>query len=842
MLFLLIISSLCADPLPAINPTVFHGYIAPGTRSLPTCPEGFNFDTFIFNCTEAVNGYTTDPASCFIINETDFQSTSCLQDEHPDYTLVNNVWVITTSIVDEILCQSVHLSFQPRCNSLMALYRQAQTIVTPSTMVFQDTIQFLANLHAVSDYNQPINPIVTDFITTSFIMNYNYWPSNLPFYTYPSGRSLTISNIIDEQYITSQFQFAQITQFYLARYTWDGTFIGFSPLTTQLNRCGEKNDIEQMWRRFGTNYNSECFFDLLKGIDDEVNEFYELFLADGFDSEGNVILRPIPVVLNDFNCRRFYKFSNITGVVRIMNSANVQFNISNDDPTITQTPYFTFTTRDIPLADLTGESTEIRFTTDTNQHPLFNFQVNYTMDLSNFSQIFMILTIVAAVFALLVIVARVFFIFNSDGKFGMNMTSLLNTVAVIFDTIGMYFFIVAFSFSAFVLIFYKWQKAVFWCIPQESYREFELMKDFVYVSLAFLIAGTLIKVFVTQLSNNFVVIDWETPTAADVPVSAWRRVNVCNELNRLSTVRSYKISFTVISIAFILEGFNVSYLSTPIPSTRLITTGFSHWVLRFALDAFLWLIFMAAQYLFFHFVYWRFYGNPFFNVLDLCATSNLSLFITTSLSHGYYLHGRSVHSHSDVEMKKLSQALADEEEGLVSLRGLLPSTSDQVFEIFFSREFSSAFTQMHQSIVSQQNVLHFTVSAKEIPQQALASYKELNEFLRKFFDNSSEHKYVVQSPELLQIIFKAPPQILNESIMNKIKDNQYKKSFLGGAEWELMCMYMLIFCATDIGLESPCIGCFIVFIIDFLIEWIYGRLFRSRLARNSLLDSRFLLN
>ena len=276
MLFLLIISSLCADPLPAINPTVFHGYIAPGTRSLPTCPEGFNFDTFIFNCTEAVNGYTTDPASCFIINETDFQSTSCLQDEHPDYTLVNNVWVITTSIVDEILCQSVHLSFQPRCNSLMALYRQAQTIVTPSTMVFQDTIQFLANLHAVSDYNQPINPIVTDFITTSFIMNYNYWPSNLPFYTYPSGRSLTISNIIDEQYITSQFQFAQITQFYLARYTWDGTFIGFSPLTTQLNRCGEKNDIEQMWRRFGTNYNSECFFDLLKGIDDEVNEFYEL--------------------------------------------------------------------------------------------------------------------------------------------------------------------------------------------------------------------------------------------------------------------------------------------------------------------------------------------------------------------------------------------------------------------------------------------------------------------------------------------------------------------------------------------------------------------------------------
>ncbi|OHS93827.1 hypothetical protein TRFO_02347 [Tritrichomonas foetus] len=848
MIFYLFFSTvLSADPKPAINKDLIHGYIPPGTQNIPECEEGFIFDTFTFACT--ANGSLTtqfDPKLTYIINGTTVQQYNDTTATIPQgFIKVENFLIEQDTYTNSAntLCSSILDPYKARCIDLASLYYASAA----ASVTIPVAVQFIVNLYVLNDYNQQGSPLLTDFITVQYIMNYNYWPSNLPFFTYPTQRQITLANILDEQYITSHFRFSQVTQFYLARYSWDGIFIGFSPLTLQLNKCGEKNDIEQMWRRFGTNYQSQCFYDLIRSIDQQSNELYELFIEDGTDDVGDIIIRPIPVVFQDINCRRFYIFNNITSsggadVTKIIDSTRIQFNILESDPTMIQTPYFVFSVRSIPSADLNDPPTGVRFTTNTNQHPLFSFNVTYSMNLTNFQQLFMILAIVTGVLALLVVVARLFFVSLTDGKYGMNGTNIVKAISVVFDTVGLYFFIITFAFAAFILIFFKWQKAIFWCLPPESFYQFRLMRRFLYVSLAFEIVAVLLNVFVNQLSNIFIILDWESPEEKDESVSAWRRINVSNELNRITNIRSYSIPFTVIVSAFILTGFDVELLSTPIPSTRLITTGFSHWVLRFAVSSCLWLILMAGQYIFFHFIYWRFYGNPFFNFLDLCTTSNLSVFIATSMSHGYYLHGKSVHGYADVEMKKLAECLVDEEEGQASLRGLLPNTKEQVFEIFFTLQFYNILSQMQQSLQSQQHLLHFTVSAKEIPQHALQSYDEMNELLKSFFSGSNSNKYNVQPPELLQIIFGAPPQINDVSIMNKIKDNLYKRSLLGGVEWGLMVMYMLIFCTIDMSTKSPCISCFVVYAIDFLITWIYQRIFRSKLARTSLLDSRFLLS
>ena len=189
-------------------------------------------------------------------------------------------------------------------------------------------------------------------------------------------------------------------------------------------------------------------------------------------------------------------------------------------------------------------------------------------------------------------------------------------------------------------------------------------------------------------------------------------------------------------------------------------------------------------------------------------------------------------------MKKLSQALVEDEEGF---RGLDPQTTDQVFEVFFSRDFSLQLFEKQENIRIQFHHVKLKMTADEISQESIEMYDSLNNFLKMFIDGPSENKYTILPRDLLQILFKAPLQIANDSVMNKVKDTIYKRSLLAGAEWMLMLLYLLLFCTIDAFASSPGIAAFVVYVLDWIIVTIYDRLFRLKLAKTSLLDSRFLL-
>jgi meckelin len=362
-----------------------------------------------------------------------------------------------------------------------------------------------------------------------------------------------------------------------------------------------------------------------------------------------------------------------------------------------------------------------------------------------------------------------------------------------------------------------------------------------FTSLGFLLVSVLVHVFVIQTGNYVLFLDWESRQAEGVPVSAWRRINVANEWASILTVRSYNIVFTIIVIIFVLNGFDVVKLSIPIPTPELIDAGPPHFILRIACDTMLWLIVMGGQYLWYHMVYWRLLGNPFFNFLDLCSCSNISVLAATSASHAYYLHGRSVQSHCDVDMKKLSRGLADEEEGLVGLRGLLPGQKEQVFECFFSREFAQQMSQFKERLQLQVKSWSGRLNVHDIPQDFLANYEELNKYLKSFFDKSApENRYVVQEAEFLAKYFGSALQT-SDSVLNPVRDSHFKRTMLAGAEWYMMLMYAVLFTVIDFRTNSPGLAGFIVYAIDFLLVWLFKRLARSRLAMAALLDSRFLL-
>jgi meckelin len=723
--------------------------------------------------------------------------------------------------------------------------------------------QFWANYGAIIGYNpgQNLYGLLTSEIRPSGnVYDYVTWPAGVPFVEYPAG--MQFSFLLGETIIQSEYQFAQVIQLYLARYSWDGHFRGFLPVTVDLNLCHEKNTIAQLWRNFGTNFISECIVSLHEVNETLTTDFFEPFIQDG--KEGEVpILRPFPVILrwhysgmnNDRSdnqqwraVRRFYLMNDYVApngaeAVSIVNSIQLVINLRRNSGTQIFPPYLDLDRVTVLRSTLDQNPDDgIRFTEETEVHPRFTFRVTYQKDMTRFEQWMMIFPIIIAVFVLLFGVFRVMYINRVDGVPSLQMPALVNILCVLLDMVGIFFWLVSAAFCCFQTVLFKWQKALFWCLPDENYSQFGLLRRFLYTATAFEGLSCLLRVFVLQTQSYFFLIDWESPQTPGSPTSAWRRINVANEWGRLATVRSSNIVFTCIVLIFILDGFNVQFLSSPIPTTDLVTNGHFHFVLTYGVDSFLWVIMIIFQYLWCHLIYWQLLGNPFFNFLDLCSMSNISVLIMTSQGHGYYLHGKSVHGHADVDMQKLSQCLVDEENELVGERGVRAGKT-QAFECFFDQAFSGPFEGWKQGILLQQNWCWSKNSVRELPQDILARYDTVNKELMAFFEETAEAqaKFDIVDPEPTQKLL-GPPPASGSSIFNPVRDNTFRTVLLGGAEWNLMAFYALLFAVIDDSANSPSVAAFVVFIIDFLIVWAYSRIHGAFVARTTLLDSRFILS
>jgi len=88
--------------------------------------------------------------------------------------------------------------------------------------------------------------------------------------------------------------------FKLAKYAFDGAFLGWEDLTTQLFLCPITEDESKRFRRVGLSLVKECKFDLERLVDRTVelpnlNYFFELFLVDYNDD-----LIDVPVLIRNF--------------------------------------------------------------------------------------------------------------------------------------------------------------------------------------------------------------------------------------------------------------------------------------------------------------------------------------------------------------------------------------------------------------------------------------------------------------------------------------------------------------------------------------------------------------
>ena len=81
---------------------------------------------------------------------------------------------------------------------------------------------------------------------------------------------------------------------------------------------------------------------------------------------------------------------------------------------------------------------------------------------------------------------------------------------------------------------------------------------------------------------------------------------------------------------------------------------------RYALTVFIFLLLSLTQWLFRWALWNRFVRDKAWQFVDLLAVSNVSMIVLEERASGYYLHGKSVHSHADTGMLELHRNLKRE--------------------------------------------------------------------------------------------------------------------------------------------------------------------------------------
>jgi meckelin len=95
--------------------------------------------------------------------------------------------------------------------------------------------------------------------------------------------------------------------------------------------------------------------------------------------------------------------------------------------------------------------------------------------------------------------------------------------------------------------------------------------------------------------------------------------------------------------------------------------------------------------LFYVLFYQRFVEDRILNFIDLCSVSNISVFILTDNLYGYYIHGRSPHGTTDVNIRDMIMNLERESNQMSGTRGLQPKSDEQTFIVKIDLAFRSQY-------------------------------------------------------------------------------------------------------------------------------------------------------
>ena len=277
---------------------------------------------------------------------------------------------------------------------------------------------------------------------------------------------------------------------------------------------------------------------------------------------------------------------------------------------------------------------------------------------------------------------------------------------------------------------------------------------------------------------------------------------------------------------------------------------------RYALTVFIFLLLSLTQWLFRWALWNRFVRDKAWQFVDLLAVSNISMIVLEERASGYYLHGKSVHSHADTGMLELHRNLKRETDALAPRRGLRPDSDVQSFEIYVSQGvrdmYDAAAAGANRAAAAKRGQAGRTDAKgrrrgfRNSPEDVLLKHAEVNNFLTSFINGSLErHKLEVRPKTYGENLIGKPPDELatapGSTYFLEDPAGNFKRTLLAGHEFDLSLLNALTYALFDTFFENSYIAVFATYVLELLVRFARRELARLNIAKKTLMDDRFLL-
>mmetsp|Transcript_20051 Transcript_20051/g.48369 ORF Transcript_20051/g.48369 Transcript_20051/m.48369 type:complete len:1132 (-) Transcript_20051:248-3643(-) len=493
---------------------------------------------------------------------------------------------------------------------------------------------------------------------------------------------------------------------------------------------------------------------------------------------------------------------------------------------------------------------------ETLRYPKIEFQSAYIMDLTNYWYISMILFIV-----LVVVVVVIFGVKVSVRNQSFSLSPPTGLIADLLGTVADAFFWFVFVMTGYWFFFFKLQVDVQVLLPLENPHH-----DFLTIVISCIVCKILqVLVLVYRQCNvDIFFIDWEKERgSSDQPagsgndkdralnsnVSVWRTILIANEWCEMQGSRHTDIDFTLMFLLLFLAGLDFQYLATPQPDSTDLSKNEVSIALRFFVICMWYFCVVLIQLAWTTFSY-RFIQDPLDLFVDLCQLANISTFVLDETFHGYYIHGRAVHPHADVNMHTMQANLQAESDGNLPYRGLtqtsredLNGASNQVFEMYIPDNVREEYDTLFGK-VSQGSGASGRGRGGGNGDVVARAYHNINTFLQTNVVDEvvTRHSSEVSKPGLVHKLIGMPPKKFKEYPV-LIRDNShlYSNTLFYGIEYDLVIFDLLIFIMWDLIFMDVFIAALLCYITSHALIELRCTWGGSNIAKKTLVDERFLV-
>ena len=658
----------------------------------------------------------------------------------------------------------------------------------------RDACHTLTNLCAATIFNP--NAIVCTLLkqiqteTTTTVHSVDSWKTGLPLIEYFDDTELTSTNLKSSlvfELSSTNTDRSTIDQvlFKLAKYAYNGTFIGFEDLTNQLQLCDNSN--MDRWTNIGTNYENSCNYDL-NNLLTETNEqyFYELYYID----QDNLYL-PIPIKIlnykNDQNNypnvksngqenfnegnlilhRRFFLY-DITSGIKTENSLATIITYAQDMVLRIKMQDGSTTKIYPPILSINYAQRELSSIQDTSSSSIYstiNFQVEYRKSDQAIRNARTGLFITFFIIGFFMFLLRTIIWLKTNLIVTLDSSFIGRMIIFLYASLSDSFFWTVFFLDFYAFIFFKGQDTIHFLLPHQHSDLYTEHSTFITIAFFGKLLDLIYRLW-KQTYNDIFFIDWEKPKNISIDeedhdddeisdessVSVWRKLMVVNIWNDLQTERLIDIHLTLFGIIFVLFGLKLENMATHQPNMSDLTNNSApiNPVLRFCISTLSWIIIAGGQLIYQKFIYQRYLEHKSGQFVDLLNLTNISVFIFDERYRCYYLHGQSVSKYADVSLEHIFENLKAYQNSATQSRGL-DNTNIDTWIIYTSKKLRLKYDHEYNELVAHQMLAKQQIERR----RGIGGYSRKDEVQRRARQQRGKNLYNNSSSNTNDHIIKA---------------------------------------------------------------------------------------